>query len=114
VKDVLRKAYVEHRVYWAAEIFQPACCVIMKKEIKSLDDLKNMKLGTLGAFRKMMWQFGASLVSMGFAEVYTSLATRVVEGNVGSQIADFRESEFHEVAKWFFPLPVAGSQEAPM
>lgn len=114
LKDVLRKAYGEQGVYWAAEIFQPACYAITKKEIKSLEDLKNMKLRALGAYGKMMREFGASPVSLAFGEVYTSLATGVVDGNVGSQITDFRDAKFYEVAKWFFPLPVAGYQAAPI
>jgi TRAP-type C4-dicarboxylate transport system substrate-binding protein len=114
LKDVLREAYAQHGIYWAAEAFQPACYAILKKEIKSLEDFNNAKLRALGAYGKMMRQFGASPVSLAFGEVYTSLATGVVDGNVGSQITDFRDAKFHEVAKWFYPVPVAGYQAAPI
>jgi len=114
LQDVLRKAFAEHGIYWVAENFQPAAYAILKTKVTSLADFDKMKVRAMGAYGKVMRQFGATPVTLAWGEVYTSLATGVVDANVGSQITDFRDAKLHEVAKWFFPLPIAGYQAAPI
>jgi TRAP-type C4-dicarboxylate transport system substrate-binding protein len=110
---VLKEAYAKQGIVWLGDAFQPACFALTKKEVTKLDDFKQMKLRAAGAYGKMMRQLGASPVTLAFGEVYTSLATGVVDGVVGAQILDFKAGKFQEVAKYLFPLPVAGYQAAP-
>ncbi len=114
LKEVLRKAFGEHGIYWVAENFQPAAYAILKNKVTKLSDFDKMKVRAMGAYGKVMRQFGATPVSLAWGEVYTSLATGVIDANVGSQITDFRDAKLYEVAKWFFPLPIAGYQAAPV
>ncbi|MBW1998160.1 MAG: TRAP transporter substrate-binding protein DctP [Deltaproteobacteria bacterium] len=111
--QVFRKAYAGRGIEWLGDAFQPACYALTKKKITSLDDFKRMKLRAVGAYGKMMRQLGASPVTLAFGEVYTSLATGVVDGVVGAQILDFKAGKFYEVAKYLFPVPIAGYQAAP-
>jgi TRAP-type C4-dicarboxylate transport system substrate-binding protein len=113
-KEALRKAYAKHNVYWLSEYYQPGCYVLTKKPIKSLEDFKGMKIRVPGAYGKHFRNLGATPVSMTFSEVYTSLATGVVDGVDGCNIVDHRDAKFYEQAKYMYPLPVSGAQACPI
>lgn len=111
--EVLEKAYNEQNIHNMGEFFQPSCWMLTKEPIKSLDQLKKMKIRAPGAYGKMLRKLGAVPVTMSLSEVYTSLATGVVEGTAGSNMIDFRDVKLYEVAKYAYPLKLAGSQVAP-
>jgi TRAP-type transport system periplasmic protein len=56
--------------------------VASTKPVKSLDDLKNLKLRTIGTptYIGTFKALGAAPVAMGFGEVYTSIQTSVIDG----------------------------------
>ena len=110
---VLREAYGAYGVFWLSPFYQPATYMLTKKPIKSLDDLKGLKIRGVGAYGKVMQQFGMSPVTMAFAETYTSLATGVIDATCGSNLIDFRDGKWYEQAKYLYPLPLTGSQVAP-
>jgi len=51
---------------------------------------------------------------MAFGEIYTALATGVVDGVAGNPLVDLRDGKFYEVAKNLYPLTISGSQTAPI
>ncbi|UCD80523.1 MAG: TRAP transporter substrate-binding protein DctP [Desulfobacterales bacterium] len=110
---VLRDAYAAYGVFWLSPFYQPATYMLTKKPINALDDLKGLKIRGVGAYGKVMQQFGMSPVTMAFAETYTSLATGVIDATCGSNLIDFRDGKWHEQAKYLYPLPLTGSQVAP-
>jgi tripartite ATP-independent transporter DctP family solute receptor len=52
------------------------------KEVKTLEDIKNLKLRTIGTptYIGTFKALGAAPVAMGFGEVYTSIQTKVIDG----------------------------------
>jgi TRAP-type C4-dicarboxylate transport system substrate-binding protein len=110
----MNKATEKHGIYCLAEAMQPGTYLLTKKPINNLDDLKNMKIRAPGAYGKMLRQLGASPVVIAFAEVYTSLATGVVDGVDGCNLVDHRDGKFYEVAKYMYPLPLTGAQVSPL
>ena len=111
---VLKEAYADLGITWLAEVPQPSCYAYTKEKVESLEDFKGMKVRATGAYGKMVRQFGALPVTVAFGEIYTSLATGVIEGGVGNQIVEIYDSKWYEAAKYLFPLPVAGYQAAPI
>ena len=112
--DIMNKATEKHGIYCLTEAMQPGTYLLTKKPINNLDDLKNMKIRAPGAYGKMLRQLGASPVVIAFAEVYTSLATGVVDGVDGCNLVDHRDGKFYEVAKYMYPLPLTGAQVSPL
>lgn len=108
--DVLGQAYGEHNLYYTAEYYQPGTYLITKEPINTLDDLKKMKVRAPGAYGAMLSNAGASAVEMAYGEIYTGLATGVIDGADGCNIVDHRDSSFYEVAPYLYPLPVTSSQ----
>lgn len=113
-RDILRKAYGKHNAFWLGEYNMPATYMITKKPIASLADMKGLKLRAPGSYGKFVKNLGASPVTMAFGEVYTSLATGVVDGVAGNPLVDLRDGKFYEVAKHLYPLNISGSQTAPI
>jgi TRAP-type mannitol/chloroaromatic compound transport system substrate-binding protein len=108
----LRRIYGGHGLYYLAPYFQPGVYLITKNPIKSLDDLKGVKLRAPGAYGKFVRKLGAAPVTMAFSEMYTALATGVIDGAASSNLIDYRDANMVEVAKYLYPLPLTGSQTA--
>jgi TRAP-type mannitol/chloroaromatic compound transport system substrate-binding protein len=109
---IMRKAYAAHNIQWCGEAVQPATYLLTKKPINKLSDLNKMKIRCPGAYGKMMANLGASPVTVAFAEVYTSLASGLVDGVDGCNIPDHYSGKFYEVAKYMYPLPLTAAQMA--
>jgi len=111
-KQILRKEYARHNIYWLSEYFQAPMMLLTKKPINSLEDLSKMKIRSPGAYGKMLKNLGAAPVVMAFGEVYTALATGVVDGIGGNPFTDLRDGRFYEVAKYVYPLPIVNNLSA--
>jgi TRAP-type C4-dicarboxylate transport system substrate-binding protein len=112
--EVLKKAYGEQGMVWLDPYIQPPVYIITKKEIKSIDDFKGLKIRAPGAYGKFLRNLGASPVSLAWSEIYTSLATGVIDGSIGSNMIDHRDGNHVEVAKYMYRLPLAGAQVLPI
>jgi len=52
--------------------------------------------------------------NLAWGEIYTSLSTGVIDGSIGSNMIDHRDGNHVEVAKYMYPLPLAGAQVLPI
>ncbi|MCK6264032.1 TRAP transporter substrate-binding protein [Vibrio sp. ZSDE26] len=112
--DTLTQAYGSQGMTWLAPYIQPPVYIITKKEIKSIEDFKGLKIRAPGAYGKFLRNLGASPVSLSWSEIYTSLATGVIDGSIGSNMIDHRDGNHVEVAKYMYKLPLAGAQVLPI
>ncbi|PLY04470.1 MAG: C4-dicarboxylate ABC transporter substrate-binding protein [Arcobacter sp.] len=112
--DVLKKAYGSQGLTWLEPYIQPAVYIITKKPIKSVADFQGLKIRAPGAYGKFLRNLGASPVSLAWSEIYTSLATGVIDGSIGSNMIDHRDGNHVEVAKYMYKLPLAGAQVLPI
>ncbi len=112
--DVLKEAYDKQNLVWLEPYIQLPVYVLTKAPINSLEDFKGMKIRAPGAYGKFLRQLGASPVSLSYSEIYTSLATGVIDGSIGSNIIDHRDGNHVEVAKYMYRLPIAGAQTLPI
>lgn len=111
---ILTEAYGEHGLVWLEPYIQPSVYVLTKKPINSIEDFKGLKIRAPGAYGKFLRNLGASPVSLAWGEIYTSLATGVIDGSIGSNMIDHRDGNHVEVAKYMYPLPLAGAQVLPI
>lgn len=111
---VLEKAYGSQGMVWLEPYIQPPVYVISKKPITSVEDFKGMKIRAPGAYGKFLRNLGAAPVSLAWSEIYTSLATGVIDGSIGSNMIDHRDGNHVEVAKYMYRLPLAGAQVLPI
>ncbi len=111
---VLTKAYGAQGLVWLEPYIQPPVYVLTKKPINSVEDFKGLKIRAPGAYGKFLRNLGASPVSLAWSEIYTSLATGVIDGSIGSNMIDHRDGNHVEVAKYMYRLPLAGAQVLPI
>ena len=80
--------------------------LLAKKSVKTVADWKGLKLRTYGRVISDLGKaLGASVHKVAFSELYSALATGVVEANVSSaQVA--LENRLYEVCKYFNPWPL--------
>ena len=111
--QAVREAYASQNLYNVGPYFQPGVYLITKNPVNSLADLKGLKLRAPGGYGKFVAALGAQPVTMAFSETYTALATGVIDGCASSNLVDYRDGKFYEIAKNFYPVPVTASQVSP-
>ncbi|MCV6588656.1 MAG: TRAP transporter substrate-binding protein [Marinobacterium sp.] len=111
---VLTNAYGSQGMVWLEPYIQPPVYILTKKPINSVADFKGLKIRAPGAYGKFLRNLGAAPVSLAWSEIYTSLATGVIDGSIGSNMIDHRDGNHVEVAKYMYPLPLAGAQVLPI
>jgi len=111
---ILKKAYGSQGLVWLEPYIQPPVYIITKKPIESIADFQGLKIRAPGAYGKFLRNLGASPVSLAWSEIYTSLATGVIDGSIGSNMIDHRDGNHVEVAKYMYKLPLAGAQVLPI
>jgi len=111
---VLKEAYGSQGLVWLDPYIQPPVYVLTKQPINSIEDFKGLKIRAPGAYGKFLRNLGASPVSLAWGEIYTSLATGVIDGSIGSNMIDHRDGNHVEVAKYMYRLPLAGAQVLPI
>jgi len=112
--EVLTRAYGEQGLVYLDPYIQPPVYLLTKKPINSVADFEGLKLRAPGAYGKFVRNLGASPVSMTWSEIYTGLATCVIDGSIGSNLIDHRDGNHVEVAKYMYRLPLAGAQVLPV
>ena len=111
---ILTEAYGAQGLVWLEPYIQPPVYVITKEPVHSIADFEGMKIRAPGAYGKFLRNLGASPVSLAWSEIYTSLATGVIDGSIGSNMIDHRDGNHVEVAKYMYKLPLAGAQVLPI
>jgi len=111
---ILTEAYGEHGLMWLEPYIQPPVYILTKNKINSIEDFKGLKIRAPGAYGKFLRKLEASPVSLAWSEIYTSLATGVIDGSIGSNMIDHRDGNHVEVAKYMYRLPLAGAQVLPI
>lgn len=112
--EVLTEAYGRQNMVWLEPYIQLPVYVLTKQPINSVEDFKGLKIRAPGAYGKFLRNLGASPASMSWSEIYTSLATGVIDGSIGSNLIDHRDGNHAEVAKYMYRLPIAGAQTLPV
>ena len=93
--------YLQHNLWLLPpQILVSVPIMISSKEITSLADIKGMKIRAYGSHARMLEKYGATVVWVPFAELYTALATGVIDGAGCPSISEMVDLKLYEVAKY--------------
>lgn len=107
--DLIREGYAKHNVYTIPFETYPVG-LMTKKPVKTIADLKGMKLRAYGTMADFLGKLGVSTTQIPGGELYTALATGVVDGAHWGDAGPMYEMKFHEVLKNYMePEPIQGS-----
>lgn len=107
--DIAREAYAKQDVYYVGPQLSTSWDIMSKTPITSARDFEGLKIRSFGLEAEWFGSLGASPVFMGGGEVYTALATGVLDAARWSSPAGNFNNSFHEVAKFYLsnsPMPV--------
>ena len=103
---IVRDAYAEHIVYLLTTAIAGNVHLWSTEPVRSMDDLKGMKIRGFGLVNQLLDMLGASAVALPHAESYMALQLGTVEGYV-SGINRFLELKHWEMCKYFLRNPIA-------
>jgi TRAP-type mannitol/chloroaromatic compound transport system substrate-binding protein len=100
--DIARKALAEHGVFMVVNAPQFRYgSVNSTVPIKSLEDFDGLKIRGFGTYAKIFEQYGASTMTFPGEELYTGLATGVIDGCTYGSPNDTGALKLYEVAKYY-------------
>ena len=107
--ELVREEYAKHNVYYIP--YEPYNTgLMMNKPIMKAEDLKGMKMRSFGLMAEWLNEMGASTTYIPGGELYTALATGVVDGAQWGDAGPMFIMKFHEVLKnYMIPEPIIGS-----
>lgn len=107
--DLLKEGYAKHNAYFIPYETYPVG-LMTNKPIKTAEDLKGLKLRAYGVMAEWLTQLGASTTYIPGGELYTALATGVVDGCHWGDAGPMYIMKFHEVLKnYMLPEPIMGA-----
>ncbi len=106
--DLLKEGYAKHNVYHIPYEAYPVG-LMTRKPVTKAEDLKGMKLRAYGVMAEWLTELGASTMYIPGGELYTALATGVVDGLHWGDAGPMYIMKFHEVLKNYMkPEPIVG------
>ena len=81
--------------------------MMLKKPVYQLDDFNELKIRSYGITSDYIAKTGASMASISGTEIYTALATNVIDGTTWTQHASNFAKGFHEVTSYYLEGPSA-------
>lgn len=107
--DLLKQEYAKHNVYHIP--YEPFPVGLMtNKPITKVEDFKGMKIRAYGVMAEWLTEMGASTTYIPGGELYTALATGVVDGAHWGDAGPMYIMKFQEVLKnYMLPEPIMGS-----
>ena len=101
----LAKAYEEHNLYTLPkmQLGKPQA-LFLKEEVKSLDELATRKLRSYGSTGDYVALSGAEVVYLPLSEVYTAMATGVIDGSTRGSYAAFQNGKYQELGNYYLPM----------
>ena len=113
VLEFFQESYAPHGIHLIGLTSHEVIPMISVKPIRSVADYKGLKLRTIGGRATMGDALGAATTYIPLGEVYTALASGVIEAATNGQEASYAPLGWHEVAKYIiypamspYPLPV--------
>lgn len=101
---LLTESYAEHNIHHLGNAFGGSYDLLTTKPIKSLDDLKNMKIRATPAVAKILQKFEIPTVFMPASELYVGLSTGAIDGVIYGGPIEYTNMKLFEVAKYYTDL----------
>jgi len=104
--DVMRQAYAEHNLHLIAYHTGPYYGDMMStKALTQESDVKGLKVRAFATLANIYEDLGGSSVTVPAEEIYTALATGVLDACCWSPLADFYDFGLHEVCPYYILPP---------
>lgn len=106
--ELIRELYAKHGIYYLGPHVGPGWDIMSKVPLRKMDDFKGLKMRAYGIEAEWVKAMGGSTVFLPGSELYTALATGVVDAVRWANPTSNMQIGLHEVAKYYIlnsPLP---------
>jgi len=100
LNDLLREAYAELGVYFINERLSSEYYLLVNQPVKTIEDLAKLKIRATGTQAEWMADLGISATYYPASELYTSLASGIIDGCLYAGAVDYGDLGLFEVAKY--------------
>lgn len=108
--DFLREQYAKHGVYYAGAMVWPGYAMFSKKKVKTLDNIRDLKVRAAGTMAKMLHNMGVSTTFIPFAEIYVAMSRGAIDATVSGSHAENYLQDLQEVGKYMVYPDFSGVQ----
>jgi TRAP-type C4-dicarboxylate transport system substrate-binding protein len=110
-----RSYWEEYGIRYIYPTYYPGPLLTLTEPATSLDDLRNMTIRAIGSKGQILDIAGVPTTYVPYPEIYTALATGVVDGQVSGGIGEiYFDERFHEVSPYLLLPPMQGAAATPM
>lgn len=104
LSDLVAESYAEMNIKYLGVIMGGPFDLLTKEPVKSLSDLKNMKIRATPNVAKILQQFDIPTVFMPGSELYVGLSTGAIDGVIYGGPNEYVGMKLYEVAKHYTAL----------
>lgn len=102
--NLAREAYDALNIRWISPSMETPFLLITKKPVRSIADMKPMKIRATAPIASILKQFGISTVYLPSEEFYTSLSTGVIDGLIYGSDYSYSKLKLQEQAQYITDL----------
>lgn len=106
LKQVIESEYAKHGVKYLGPVWAAPYHFLSKRPIKSIDDMRKIKIRAVGASAKMLNKLGVKTVSMPPEDIYLALTTGQIDGVLYGSAFEYKTTKYYEGARFFNTSPV--------
>jgi TRAP-type mannitol/chloroaromatic compound transport system substrate-binding protein len=99
--DLIREAYEEKGVHYLGPVFGGPYDLLTTKPVKSLADLKKMKIRATATVAGILEKFDIPTVYLPSQELYIALSTGAIDGVIYGGSLEYKALKLHEAAKHY-------------
>ena len=101
--EIAREAYAEQGVHLLSLYAGGPYQMLSTKKVTSLAELRKIKVRTTSGTAQLLNNLGVKTTFVPYEEIYTNLATGVVDAVISGGLADYLMTNWAEVAKYYYP-----------
>lgn len=108
--EFLRTHYAKHNVHYLAPMVWPGYAMMSKREVKTFDDVKRLKVRAVGTMAQVLHNLGVGTTFIPFAEIYVAMSRGAIDATVSGSHAENYLQDLHEVAKYMVTPDFSSAQ----
>lgn len=106
LEKIIGDEYAKHGVKYLGPVWAAPYHFLSKRPIRSIEDMRKMKIRAVGASAKMLSKLGVKTVSMPPEDIYLALTTGQIDGVLYGSAFEYKETKYYEGGRFFNMTPV--------
>lgn len=106
LRPLVEEAYAEQGVVYLGTMWTASYQFLTKSPMKSLADMRKMKIRAIGGSAQMLQKLGVNTVSLPSEDLYVALQTGQIDGILWGAPFEYMDGKYYEAAGYLCDTPV--------